>query len=322
MPSLKSLKSSTLKRTDTFAKRLARKAWILRSLLITHAIATAWMPNNYFKFLDSIWGRLIVATLVVIFLCIDVISAALLVAVYVFAIAIYRNRLTTNNVKTNVNALLNTITNPHTGGEIPNTPSDMPSHVADNLYPRGDPGRDRGMPGVEQMYAGPVNQYEGQIGTLPVTREQGMFGSNMGHAKVNQGQQDTTLNNMVEGFGDQCGAQLTPYNEGFNNMGAANHETVVNSGAEYDDGAVKSYMEAQRAQQAGFTTADHLRMAQTNTIAGPGEVAMDHQVVASQANMWNSQGAPSMCQAPGTNNQLCYSGIDEGSFNLAKNAGM
>lgn len=307
--------------------------WV-RVLLLLHLVATMWLPDCYLECLACMWSRLVIAALVVALLCIDVVSAVILVAAYVYTQIELRNR----QARRADDAVAPTsstsgVLRPHTGGELPDAPVDMPSNVADNLYPRADPGRDRGMPGMEpsvNVLGGGVNQYETQIGTLPVTREQGMFGSQMAYAKVNQGQQDTTLNNVVEGFGYQGGAQLSLTHEAFqspsgadaNGVAMAQGGVVLNSGAGYDDGAVKSYLEAQRAQEAGFTTAEHLRSAQTNVAAGPNDVAMNHQVVASQSNMWNTQGAPSMCQAPGTNNQLCYSGIDESAFALAQNAGL
>lgn len=339
-PSSKSKsKSSTLNRlrrqapikrtTGNLSRMLKNNVMWLRTLLVAHLVATSWLPNNYLECLDCMWCRLVVAALVIVLLCTDVVSAVILVAAYVYAQVELRNRQTRRQaaITTTPDAPSHGIKRPHTGGELPEAPIGMPEKVANNLFPRADPGRDRGMPGMEQMAATPVNQYESQIGTLPVTREQGMFGNQLAYAKVNQGQQDTTINNMVEGFGSQSGAQLSQYNEAFespsganaNGMAMAQGGVVLNSGSEYDECAVKSYLEAQRAQDAGFTTAEHLRAAQTNVAL---DVAMNHQVVASQNNMWNTQGAPSMCQAPGTNNQLCYSGIDEGAFSLAQNAGL
>lgn len=312
--------------SSTVSKRPFKYAWLLRSILIIHGVVTVKLPNVYLKALDTMSARLVVAALVILLLCVDIVSAAILVAAYIFALVIYRNRTASISTSVSVSSVAdesNTLS--YTGGVIPEVPSGMPSDIADNLFPRADPGRDRGMPGVENMQSVPNNQYEAQIGTLPVTREQGMFGSQMLYAKVNQGQQDTTLSNMVEGFGNQCGAQITKSHEAFDGMGQ-NHgqcnSQVDGQCNGYDDGALKTFLEAQRALNAGFTTADHLRKAQTNTVAGCGEVAMDHQVVASQSNMWNSQGAPSTCQAPGTNNQLCYSGVNMNSLNLAKNFGM
>jgi len=375
---LKPTTHSNPSKSSNVSNRTFKYAWIIRLILFIHAVVTLKLPNVYLKALDTLWARLVVAALVVLLLCVDIVSSAMLVAVYVLALVIYRNRLmhTPSNLTTSGATSSLSIQRPHTGGVLPNVPMDMPDDIINNLYPRGDPGRDRGMPGMENMESMPSNQYESQIGTLPVTREQGMFGSNLGfakvnqgqgdatlnnsvtdlgnhyesqigtlpvtreqgmfgsnmeYAKVNQGQGDTTLNNIVEGFGDQCGAQVTRSHEAFDNMGSMNsndnttngsNNTSITNDMGYDDGASKTYLEAQRAQDAGFTTADHLRKVQSNTIMQNGATAMDHQVVASQNNMWNSQGAPTMCQAPGTNNQLCYSGLNMNSLNLAENVGM
>lgn len=320
--------------TTGLGQSVKRNVMLIRSALLIHLLATMWLPDCYLEHLSSIWARLVIAILVIGLLCVDVVSAVILVAAYIYSQVELQNRKSNRaaSVTPTIPDTNNSIVRPNTGGDIPNAPVGVPDKIADNLYPRADPGRDRGMPGMEQVTSAPVNEYESQIGTLPVTREQGMYGHQMAYAKVNQGQQDTTLNNVVEGFGSQCGAQLSRSHEAFqspsgadnNGMAAAQGGVVLNSGGEYDDGAVKSYLEAQRAQDAGFTTAEHLRAAQTNVVAGPGpnNVAMDHQVVASQSNMWNTQGAPSICQAPGTNNQLCYSGIDDSAFGLAQNAGL
>lgn len=321
------LRSAPIKRSVTsLGRSMTHYTTVLRVLLLAHLVATMWLPDCYLELLSCLWVRLVVAILVVMLLCVDVVSAVILVAAYIYSQVEWGNRQAVKLLVSSVAASAEGVVRPHTGGELPAAPVGVPDKVAENLYPRADPGRDRGMPGMEQLTASPVNQYEQQIGTLPVTRDQGMFGSQMMYAKVNQGQQDTSLNNMVEGFGSQCGAQLSRATEAFQSPSAADNNgvahaqggVVLNSGAEYDEGAVKSYLESQRAQEAGFTTAEHLRAAQTNVV----NPAMNHQVVASQNNVWNTQGAPSMCNAPGTNNQLCYAGVDESAFSLAKNAGL
>lgn len=246
---------------------------VLRVLIIAHIFVTKYLPNWYLGLINNLSVRIVMALLVVYLAFIDLISAALLAMLFIFSV---------QEVNTRKAAAVATIAViakvvAKTGGASNNAGSvTVTDQVPVSSY--GSAGA-LVLPGAEYG----VNNYQGQVGDLEISREiqagQGVQVVNgVPSVKVNMEQVSSpgnlTVGNTdprsdIEGFQQQAPQQVTD---------------------EYDHPVNKTLTENVKILQTGYVTPKNLLDAQINGAQGAEVQDVVPASIGTFTPVWNAQG--------------------------------
>jgi hypothetical protein len=258
---------------------------ILRVLIIAHIFVTKYLPSWYLGLINNLSVRIVMALLVVYLAFIDLISAALLAMLFIFAVQEVSTRKTAATAAIAVLAkavavkATSTTNNAGTGAVAASSIAAGPAGVVvTDQVPQSSYGSAGALvlPGSEYG----INNYQGQVGDLEISREiQGGQGvqvvNGVPSVKVNM-EQVSSPGNLTVGNTDPR-SDIEGFQQG-------------QTSDEYDHPVNKTLTENVKILQTGYVTPKNLLDAQINGAQGAEVQDVVPASVGTFTPVWNAQG--------------------------------
>ncbi len=257
---------------------------VLRVLIIAHIFVTKYLPSWYLGLINNLSVRIVMALLVVYLAFIDLISAALLAMLFIFAVQEVSTRKTaaTAAIAVLAKAVAAKSTAGNNTGVMSATVSAPTGVVVTDQVPISSYGSAGALvlPGSEYG----INNYQGQVGDLEISREiqagQGVQVVNgVPSVKVNM-EQVSSPGNLTVGNTDPRSDI-----EGFQQA-----ENSVQATDEYDHPVNKTLTENVKILQTGYVTPKNLLDAQINGAQGAEVQDVVPASIGTFTPVWNAQG--------------------------------
>ena len=250
---------------------------VLRVLIIAHIFVTKYLPSWYLGLINNLSVRIIMALLVVYLAFIDLISAALLAMLFIFAVQEVSTRKTAATaaiaVLAKAVAVKSTATANNSG--VVSAPAGV---IITDQVPQSSYGSTGALvlPGAEYG----INNYQGQVGDLEISREI-------------QGGQGVQVVNGVPSFKVNMEQVSSPGNLTVGNTDPRSDIEGFQQGQpsdEYDHPVNKTLTENVKILQTGYVTPQNLLDAQINGAQGAEVQDVVPASVGTFNPVWNAQG--------------------------------
>jgi hypothetical protein len=256
---------------------------VIRVLIVAHIFVTKYLPSWYIGLINNLSVRIIIALLVVYLAFIDIISAALLAVLFIFAVQEVNTRKTaaTAAIAVLAKVVSNAAAANNTGAVASGGAVASASMFTDQI-PQSSYGSTGALvlPGAEYG----VNNYQGQVGDLEISRE---IQSGQGVQLVNGVLSYKVNMEQVSSPGNLTVGNTDPRSdiEGFQQQPP---EQV--SGGEYDHPVNKTLTENVKILQSGYVTPQNLIDAQINGAQGAEVQDVVPASIGTFTPVWNAQG--------------------------------
>jgi len=257
---------------------------VIRVLIIAHIFVTKYLPSWYLGLINNLSVRIIIALLVVYLAFIDLISAALLAVLFIFAVQEVSTRKTaaTAAIAVLAKVVSNAAAANNTGAVAAASVTGVmvTDQISQSSY--GNTGA-LVLPGAEYG----VNNYQGQVGDLEISRE---IQSGQGVQLVNGVPSYKVNMEQVSSPGNLTVGNTDPRSdiEGFQQQ-----VTDQVSGGEYDHPVNKTLTENVKILQTGYVTPQNLIDAQINGAQGAEVQDVVPASIGTFTPVWNAQGMAS-----------------------------
>lgn len=272
--SVKSLESKVHSKLSSDTTKM-----VLRVLIIAHIFVTKYLPSWYLGLINNLSVRIVMALLVVYLAFIDLISAALLAMLFIFAVQEVNTRKTAATAAIAVLAKAVAVKS-ISGNNSGIASSSVAGVMVTDQVPQSSYGSAGALvlPGAEYG----INNYQGQVGDLEISREiQGGQGvqviNGVPSVKVNM-EQVSSPGNLTVGNTDPRSDI-----EGF-------QQPPTQSTDEYDHPVNKTLTENVKILQTGYVTPQNLLDAQINGAQGAEVQDVVPASVGTFNPVWNVQG--------------------------------
>ena len=253
---------------------------VIRVLIIAHIFVTKYLPSWYLGLINNLSVRIVMALLVVYLAFIDLISAALLAVLFIFSVQEVNTR---KAAATAVVAVLAKVVAKSGGAVASASTATLPAGVTvTDQIPQSSYGSAGALvlPGAEYG----VNNYQGQVGDLEISREitagQGVHVVNgVPSIKVNM-EQVSSPGNLTVGNTDPQ-SDIEGLAEGFQVQAVTD---------EYDHPVNKTLTENVKILQTGYVTPKNLIDAQINGAQGAEVQDVVPASIGTFTPVWNAQG--------------------------------